>query len=159
MSNIIDTIKEKLNVGDLKDLSPEQYQKILEIIKENDFSLAQLTELVKVIPNIVDLQKTYLDSMRNLYEGIKDSQNQTLLTIQKNIDSLTSVLNKIVDKAETEATLQMVAQILMQMADLNLKIIEEINKNNNQSWFNLAKFATTAVLMVGALVAIAIKRK
>ena len=101
MKNIIQEITEKLNIKDFNNLSKEQYVKIMELVQNDNFSLAQLAELVKVIPNIVDLQKDYLDSLKLIVDGVKTTQVHSLDGIKKSLDSTMQILSKIADKVTT----------------------------------------------------------
>ena len=162
MKNIIQEIRENLNINDFSNLSKEQYVKILELIESDSFSLAQLAELVKVIPNIVDLQKDYLDSLKSIVDGVKTTQIHSLDGIRKSLDSTMQILSKIADKATSDESLHVIAEITLKLADLHVRIAEivkETNKDNNDAWQSLAKFAVAAISLVGVVLTIALKKK
>jgi uncharacterized protein YjaG (DUF416 family) len=162
MKNIIQEISEKLNIKDFKNLSEEQYVKIIELIQNNDFSLAQLAELVKVIPNIIDLQKDYLESLKSIVDGVKTTQINSLDSIKQSLDSTMQILSKIADKATSDESLHLIAEITLKLADLHVKIAEivrETNKDNNDAWQGLAKFAMAAISVVGVVLTIALRKK
>ena len=162
MQNIIQEISEKLNIKDFKNLSEEQYVKIIELIQNNDFSLAQLAELGKVIPNIIDLQKDYLESLKSVVDSVKTTQINSLDGIKQSLDSTMQILSKITDKATSDESLHLIAQITLKIADLHVKIAEivrETNKDNNDAWQGLAKFAMAAISVVGVVLTIALRKK
>ena len=162
MKNIIQEISEKLNIKDFKNLSKEQYVKIMELVQNDNFSLAQLAELVKVIPNIIDLQKDYLDSLKSIVDGVKTTQIHSLDGIKKSLDSTMQILLKLADKVTTDESLHLIAEITLKLADLHVRIAEivkETNKDNNDAWQGLAKFAMAAISVVGVVLTIALKRK
>lgn len=162
MKNLIQEISENLNIKDFKNLSEEQYVKIIELIQNNDFSLAQLAELVKVIPNIIDLQKDYLESLKSIVDGVKTTQVTSLDSIKKSLDSTMQILSKIADKATSDESLHLIAEITLKLADLHVRIAEivkETNKDNNDAWQGLAKFAMAAISVVGVVLTIALRKK
>ena len=162
MKNIIQEISEKLNIKDFKNLSKEQYVKIMELVQNDNFSLAQLAELVKVIPNIIDLQKDYLDSLKSIVDGVKTTQVHSLDGIKKSLDSTMQILLKLTDKATSDESLHLIAEITLKLADLHVRvaeIVKETNKDNNDAWQGLAKFAMAAISVVGVVLTIALKRK
>ena len=162
MKNIIQEITEKLNIKDFNNLSKEQYVKIMELVQNDNFSLAQLAELVKVIPNIVDLQKDYLDSLKSIVDGVKTTQDHSIDGIKKSLDSTMQILSKIADKASSDESLHLIAEITLKLADLHVRIAEivkETNKDNNDAWQSIAKFATAAISVVGVALLMALKKK
>lgn len=162
MKNIIQEISEKLSIKDFNSLSKEQYAKIMELVENDNFSLAQLAELAKVIPNIVDLQKDYLDSLKSIVDGVKTTQVHSIDGIKKSLDSTMQILLKIADKATSDESIHLIAEITLKLADLHVKIAEivrETNKDNNDAWQGLAKFAMAAVSVVGVVLTIALRKK
>lgn len=162
MKNIIQDIAEKLNIKDFGNLSEEQYARIVELIRNDNFSLAQLSELIKVIPNIIDLQKDYLDGLKSIVDGVRTTQTQSLEGINKSLDSTMQILSKIADKATSDESLLLIAEMNVKLADLHIKIAEivkEANKDNNDAWQGLAKFAMAVVSLAGVVLTIALKKK
>ncbi|MGN5621833.1 hypothetical protein [Acinetobacter sp. Brlt_5] len=162
MTNIIQEISEKLSIKDFNNLSKEEYEKIMELVQNDNFSLAQLAELVKVIPNIVDLQKDYLDSLKSIVDGVKTTQDHSIDGIKKSLDSTMQILSKIADKASSDESLHLIAEITFKLGDLHVRIAEivkETNKDNNDAWQSIAKFATAAISVVGVALLMALKKK
>ncbi len=72
------------------------------------------------------------------------------------------ILSKITDKATSDESLHLIAQITLKIADLHVKIAEivrETNKDNNDAWQGLAKFAMAAISVVGVVLTIALRKK
>ena len=62
----------------------------------------------------------------------------------------------------TDESLHLIAEITLKLADLHVRIAEivkETNKDNNDAWQGLAKFAMAAISVVGVVLTIALKRK
>ncbi len=70
------------------------------------------------------------------------------------MENITDLLKEIVYKSESEALREKIADISLKLADYGLeiaKIIQETNKENNNTWKYVAASVSGVVLLVGGL--------
>ncbi len=170
-NNILEKLKSQLDIDDFNNITKEQYYKILDMIQNDNFSIEQLAQVIKSIPNIVALQKDYLENLKVIVNSVKESQqdsirvmSQNIEAVSKNLEQMTIVFSTIANNPnKDQESITLLAELMKDMLtiqkDLSNKI-QEISKDNNETWKVIAKYATVAISLVGSvLLSVIVKRK
>lgn len=159
----LELVKEKIGVSDLSQVSDEDFKRIQELAARNELSRHQMTLLVEAMPQFVELQKTYIEGLKELIASAKETQRDALHGISQGLDRLTEVLKEIVSRSESDELRGKVADIALRLSEYHLeiaKILKETNQDNNSFWKGVGVAAGVAVAAVGlGFAAILGKRK
>ena len=150
----LEKIKSKINIQDFGNVSYNEFKKIQDFSAKGELSREQLKLLVDVIPNFIQLQQKFVDGLQSVISSAKESQRDALRGISVTLENITDLLKEIVYKSESEDLREKIADISLKLADYGLeiaKIIQETNKENNNTWKYVAASVSGVVFLVGGL--------
>ncbi|HHF2860872.1 hypothetical protein AB6D72_09830 [Vibrio alginolyticus] len=150
----LEKIKSKLGIQDLTSVTESDFEKIQALAGSGGISKEQMTILVEAMPNFVQLQQAYVDGLKTVINSAKETQKDALRGISVTLENITSLLKTIVEKSETEELRSKIADISLKLADYGLevaRIMQETNKENNDTWKYIASGASAVILLVGGL--------
>ena len=150
----LEKIKSKINIQDFGNVSYNEFKKIQDFSAKGELSREQLKLLVDVIPNFIQLQQKFVDGLQSVISSAKESQRDALRGISVTLENITGLLKEIVYKSESEDLREKIADISLKLADYGLeiaKIIQETNKENNNTWKYVAASVSGVVFLVGGL--------
>ncbi|WP_273992452.1 hypothetical protein [Vibrio parahaemolyticus] len=150
----LEKIKSKLGIQDLTSVTESDFEKIQILAGSGGISKEQMTLLVEAMPNFVQLQQAYVDGLKTVINSAKETQKDALRGISVTLENITSLLKTIVEKSETEELRSKIADISLKLADYGLevaRIMQETNKENNDTWKYIASGVSAVVLLVGGL--------
>jgi hypothetical protein len=117
-------------------------------------------EVLQTIPNIVELQKTYLNSMKDIVDSIKATQLSALEKISiKNFERIYEIIERMSENGSEDFKRECLNKIF-ELGKLELEYekqkndtIKDMNHQNNSLWKKIAIVVGTIV--VGAIGAVA----
>jgi polyhydroxyalkanoate synthesis regulator phasin len=150
----LEKIKSKTGIDDLASATGKDFEKIQELAAKGDITKEQMKLLVEAMPHFVQLQQAYVDGLKAVINSAKETQKDALRGISVTLENITDLLKTIIHKSETEELRSKIADIALKLADYGLeiaKIIQETNKENNNTWKYIASGVSAVVLLVGGL--------
>ncbi|CAH0535391.1 hypothetical protein VST7929_02964 [Vibrio stylophorae] len=150
----LEQIKAKIGITELSGTTAKDFEKIQELAANGDITKEQMKLLVEAIPHFVQLQQAYVDGLKSVISSAKETQKDALRGISVTLENITDLLKTIVHKSETEELRSKIADIALKLADYGLeiaKIMQETNKENNNTWKYIAGGVSAVVMVVGGL--------
>lgn len=165
LNNDIDSIKRNFGIKDGKSATNQQFETLMDKVAIGEISKEQVMLLLNALPNLVELQKTYIDGIKTIADSAKEMQKNVIDNISKSgdIESSIAVINKLLDNAETEELKFKILDALVKITIFKLEIerekakrLQEVNQSNNSFW---KKIGVAAASVASVAVAIAFKMK
>lgn len=150
----LNSLKTKIGIDDFNKVTKEQFEKIQILAGEGIISKEEMKLLVEVMPNFVQLQQTYADTLKTTINAAKETQKDALRGISVTLDNITDLLKTIAQNAETEELRSKIADIALKLADYGIdvaKILQDTNKENNTMWKQMTLAASAVVITVGGI--------
>ncbi len=150
----LDKIKSKVGILDFTKATLEDFNKIQKYAADGEISKEQMTLLIGAMPHFVELQQGYVDGLKNVINSAKETQKDALRGIYSTLENITELLKTIVNKSDSEELHSKIADIALKLADYGIevsKIIQETNKDNNNTWKYIAGGVSAVVMLVGGL--------
>jgi len=150
----LEKIKKKTGIEDLNNATEKDFERIQELAAKDEISREQMKLLVEAMPNFLQLQQAYVDGLKSVINSAKETQKDALRGISVTLENITDLLKTIVQKSETEELRSKIVDIALKLADYGLeiaKILQETNKENNNTWKYIAGGVSAVVLLVGGL--------
>ena len=150
----LEKIKKQTGIDDLKNATGKDFERIQELAAKGDISKGQMKLLVEAMPHFIQLQQAYVDGLKSVITSAKETQKDALRGISVTLENITDLLKTIVNKSETEELRSKIADIALKLADYGLevaKIMQETNKENNNTWKYIAGGVSGVVVLVGGL--------
>lgn len=147
----LEKIKAKVGVQDLSQVTDDEFQKLQYLAAQGQISREQMKLLVEAIPHFVQLQQTYIDGLKSSINAAKETQKDALRGISVTLENITDLLKNIVNKSETEELRSKIADIALKLADYGIeiaKILQETNRENNNTWKYIAGGVSALSVMV-----------
>ncbi len=128
---------------------------IFEDVVKNKISNQDLHILQTMIPGFLELQKEYVDCIKDSIKGAKETQDKTLdiVSISGNIESLIEIVNQLMKKSNSEEVDSKILDTIVKITELKIKFEDakneyarKINKDNLKFW------GTTIASIVGVIV-------
>lgn len=143
----IEELKQVTGINDISALNPNNIETIIETTGSGEINQTHIEVLVKVIPEftqqfIVVIQGA-VNAQKNSIEGVADS-----------LKLYWETLKLLADKAQSDESIVKIAEIILEISKLqveNNRILERMQKENNNFWFALG-----STVMVGVVLTIAI---
>ncbi|WP_373819246.1 hypothetical protein [Glaesserella sp.] len=143
----INELRKKTGVNDFSKLTLSEYTNIQKMLSEDKFDKQELSLLIELLPNLVDLQKDYIESVKEIAKQAGNAQASAFNAINCQM----KVLEKLADNVETDEARIKIAEILSEMSKEVNKIIKEMNVDNNSLWKWIAAGAAAVVGIVGTI--------
>lgn len=150
----LEDVKSKTGIDDLTKATEKDFEKIQDLAAKGEISKEQMKLLVEAIPHFVQLQQAYVDGLKSVISSAKETQKDALRGISVTLENITELLKVIVNKSETEELRSKIADIALKLADYGLeiaRIMQETNKENNNTWKYIASGVSAVVLLVGGV--------
>lgn len=150
----LEKVQTKTGINDLSKVTDNEFKKIQDMAARGEISREQMKLLVEAIPHFVQLQQAYVDGLKSTISAAKESQKDALRGISVTLENITDLLKTIVNKSETDELRSKIADIALKLADYGLevaKILQETNRENNNTWKYIASGVSAVVLVVGGI--------
>ncbi|RZM84082.1 hypothetical protein [Pseudoalteromonas rubra] len=150
----LEKVKSKIGIDELSGTTAKDFERIQELAANGEITKEQMKLLVEAIPHFVQLQQAYVDGLKSVINSAKETQKDALRGISVTLENITDLLKTIVHKSETEELRSKIADIALKLADYGLeiaKIMQETNKENNNTWKYIASGVSAVVVLVGGL--------
>ena len=147
---------------DLKNKRLEQvkFNEIMNQTNTGNLDKAKVIEVLETIPNIVELQKTYLNSIKDIIDAAKATQLSAMEKISiKNFEKIYEIIEKM-SKDGSEDFKRECLNKIFELGKLELEYekqkndtVKNMNNQNNSLWKKIA--IGVGVIVVGAIGAVA----
>ena len=147
---------------DLKNKRLEQvkFNEIMNQTNTGNLDKAKVIEVLQTIPNIVELQKTYLNSIKDIIDAAKATQLSAMEKISiKNFERIYEIIERM-SKDGSEDFKRECLNKIFELGKLELEYekqkndtVKNMNNQNNSLWKKIA--IGVGVIVVGAIGAVA----
>jgi hypothetical protein len=147
---------------DLKNKRLEQvkFNEIMNQTNTGNLDKAKVIEVLETIPNIVELQRTYLNSIKDIIDAAKATQLSAMEKISiKNFERIYEIIEKM-SKDGSEDFKRECLNKIFELGKLELEYekqkndtVKNMNNQNNSLWKKIA--IGVGVIVVGAIGAVA----
>jgi hypothetical protein len=147
---------------DLKNKRLEQvkFNEIMNQTNTGNLDKAKVIEVLETIPNIVELQRTYLNSIKDIIDAAKATQLSAMEKISiKNFEKIYEIIEKM-SKDGSEDFKRECLNKIFELGKLELEYekqkndtVKNMNNQNNSLWKKIA--IGVGVIVVGAIGAVA----
>ena len=147
---------------DLKNKRLEQvkFNEIMNQTNIGNLDKAKVIEVLETIPNIVELQRTYLNSIKDIIDAAKATQLSAMEKISiKNFEKIYEIIEKM-SKDGSEDFKRECLNKIFELGKLELEYekqkndtVKNMNNQNNSLWKKIA--IGVGVIVVGAIGAVA----
>lgn len=147
---------------DLKNKRLEQvkFNEIMNQTNIGNLDKAKVMEVLQTIPNIVELQRTYLNSIKDIIDAAKATQLSAMEKISiKNFERIYEIIERM-SKDGSEDFKRECLNKIFELGKLELEYekqkndtVENMNNQNNSLWKKIA--IGVGVIVVGAIGAVA----
>jgi hypothetical protein len=101
------------------------------------FKKAHIEALTKIAPDFIKMQIEAIKSFAKISGNMRKGQAKSTEAISDSINSLSKVLETLASKAQSEASIEKIAELSIKMAEKYTEILEinrKQNKDNNNTW-------------------------
>ena len=143
----IELLKAKTSINDFNNVTKSQFEDLQKRLANKVLTPEELSLLVGIIPNFVELQKDFIGGLKVSAEKAGDSQ-KTAFDV---INSQMRVLETLATNMQSDDARLKIAEVLMKLSEETNRIIERMNSNNNDFWKYITGVATTLFAVVGVI--------
>ena len=143
----IESLKKITGIKDFTNASSKDVAKIDKMAAQGKLNLEQMKVLVKAIPHFVELQKDTIKALQDTIAAARDVQKETIKNVGQSLNGASCILEQLAKNVETDEARIRFAEISIEIGRIGLeiaKILENMNKNNNNLW----KWITSAAVVV-----------
>ena len=147
---------------DLKNKRLEQvkFNEIMNQTNTGNLDKAKVIEVLETIPNIVELQKTYLNSIKDIIDAAKATQLSAMEKISiKNFERIYEIIERM-SKDGSEDFKRECLNKIFELGKLELEYekqkndtVKNMNNQNNSLWKKIAIVGTIVIGTIGAVAA------
>ena len=147
---------------DLKNKRLEQvkFNEIMNQTNNGNLDKAKVIEVLETIPNIVELQKTYLNSIKDIIDAAKATQLSAMEKISiKNFERIYEIIERM-SKDGSEDFKRECLNKIFELGKLELEYekqkndtVKNMNNQNNSLWKKIAIVGTIVIGTIGAVAA------
>lgn len=144
-------LREATGITDFEDVSPEQFATVLKKAAEGSLTLEQLALLVQVMPQFVELQRQTIDGLKTVVEAAGGAQKRALKAVGRSLDAAGRALEALAQNAQDDTVRLELAKMALELGRMGLeiaKIVEGMNRDNNNLWKYVASVAGVVAVAV-----------
>ena len=143
----IELLKTKTSIKDFNNVTKDEFEGLQKMLANKTLSPDELSTLVELIPNFVELQKDFINGLKAFAEKAGNSQQAAFNVI----NSQMRVLETLSTCMQSDDARLKIAEVLMKLSEETNRIIERMNSNNNDFWKYITGVATTLFAVVGVI--------
>lgn len=148
-NQLIEQIKQRANIKDAEEVSPEKTKEILELYKKGVINEQHLEAFASLSHSFIDSIINLALDLPRLVEKQGDI-NETLLEQINHINQTVEILNRIASKATNDDVRLEIARLVVEVANQYNKTLENINTNNNNAFQRSIRWIGIVVIAVFA---------
>lgn len=151
--NELKEIEKVSGIKDFKNLSKEDVIKLTELQANGILEKSHIEALTKIAPDFIKMQIELVQSFAKMSGDMKETQIKSTEPIIESIQSLSRILETLAAKAQSDATIEKIAEISIKLAEQFAKILEinrQQNGDNNNNWKYIFATVATVVMSAGA---------
>lgn len=154
MRKNLDSLKSRYEIKDFADVSGPEFSRLQKAIADGDIGTNELKILTDAIPNFVQLQISYIESLKEVVGAAKETQKQALTGISGSLDALNRSFEVLLKADHSEVVTLKIIDATIELAKINVelaKVIQQTNNDNNSLWKYMSGAAAAVVFVVGGL--------
>lgn len=151
----ITQIKISNGIKDFKNLSNQDVIKLIELQAKGVLEKTDIEALTKIAPKFLKMQIEIVKSFAKISGDIKESQIKSTEPVIASIQGLTSILETLATKAQSDSTIEKIAESSIKLAEKYTEILEinrKQNESNNTNWKGLLTTLGMVAISAGAWV-------
>lgn len=144
-------IEKITGIKDFKNLSKEDVIRLTELQADGILEKSHIEALTKIAPDFIKMQIEVVKSIATISGDMKESQIKSTEPVIESIQSLSRILETLASKAQSDATIEKIAELSIKLAEQFAKILEinrRQNEDNNSNWKQI--LATLSVIAMSA---------
>lgn len=110
-----------ISFGDLKNLSQEQFDKILEMTKKKELSKIESNLILGALPSLVEYNKNTIDGIKSITNNAKEAQQAALSGIETSCNTNKNVLDNLSKDAQSDKLKNNLAKSYVKASDNDVK--------------------------------------
>lgn len=148
MNSFMNKMTEQFGITDFSNLSFSDYSGIMRLIGEENISTQDLSEFIQLVPHILSLNKTFLEHLNGMIDGLQKSHEKNFEHLHSSITILNQIMLNLTENSQYASADQMtsVTEMLVKVNIQYYKTVEEMNKDNNRTFLGFVQLATFATL-------------
>jgi len=149
--NELKEIEKFSGIKDFKNLSKEDVIKLTKLQADGILEKTHIEALTKIAPEFIKMQIEVVKSFAKISGDMKESQIKSTEPVIESIQGLTRILETLASKAQSDSTIEKIAELSIKLAEKYTEILEinrKQNKDNNNNWKSL--LATVGVVVISA---------
>ncbi|WP_265470129.1 hypothetical protein [Haemophilus parainfluenzae] len=147
-NNEIELLKTKTSIKDFNNVKKNEFEGLQKMLANKALSTNEVSTLVELIPNFVELQKDLINGLKVIAENSGNSQKTALDVINNQM----KILEKLATCMQSDDARLKIAKDLMKLSEETNRIIERMNSNNNDFWKWITSGATTIAAIIGVVI-------
>ena len=147
-NNEIELLKTKTSIKDFNNVTKNEFEGLQKMLANKALSTNEVSTLVELIPNFVELQKDLINGLKVITENSGNSQKTALDVINNQM----KILEKLATCMQSDDARLKIAKDLMKLSEETNRIIERMNSNNNDFWKWITGGATTIAAIIGVVI-------
>lgn len=160
-------LKKKFGISDDGVIQKENFELLLEDVNKNEITKEEALEIFKNISNLTEVQKAYLETVKESVSAAKEVQLSAIDKI--NVPNVDFIIKIIEDMSKDSHDLDFKTKILEKLMELSKLMFEyedkknesaeRMNKDNNNFWGKLMiGVGVIAVGVVGAAASVLVNK-
>ena len=150
-NHAIEDLKTITGVSDFENASPEDMAKIDKMAAQGKLNLEQMKLVIEAMPHFVELQKTTVQALQDTVAAARDVQKEAVQSVGNSLNAASRILEQLAGTVETDDARMRLAEIAIEVGRLGLeiaRILEQMNKDNNNLWKWISGAAVTLAAAV-----------
>ncbi len=140
-----ENLKQKFGINDKGEIQNEKFELLLDDVSKNNISREQALGILKQITNLSEVQKAYLETVKESIHAIKNVQQSAIDKISvPNVDPIIKIIEDMLKSTDDLAFKEKISEKLMELARLMFEYEQKknetaskINDDNNGFWGKL----------------------
>ena len=150
-NHAIEDLKTITGVSDFENASPEEMAKIDKMAAQGKLNLEQMKLVIEAMPHFVELQKTTVQALQDTVAAARDVQKEAVQSVGNSLNTTSRILEQLAGSVQTDDARMRLAEIAIEIGRLGLemaRILEQMNKDNNNLWKWISGAAVTLAVAV-----------
>lgn len=111
-------------IKDFKKLSKEDIIRLTELQSKGVLEISHIEALTKIAPEFIKMQIEVVKSFAKISGDMKESQIKSTEPVIESIQGLTRILETLASKAQSDSTIERIAELSIKLAEKYTEILE-----------------------------------
>ncbi|MGD1701462.1 hypothetical protein [Dapis sp. BLCC M229] len=148
---LVEEIEQKAQIKDVKNLSPKETEKVVELLDEGKLEQKHIEALTTSSPNFINSIVDLVGTLPRLAEKATEINKQALDKIN-HINQTTNTLSILASNVKSDEAKVKIAELIVQVAKEYNETIKAINTNNNNALQNIINAVGGVIIFAVAII-------